>query len=81
MAMQPGQTPLWQVTSVEDTFGPTSMGGSNRIKRVYFKLMDGVTSSYVDIPYAQFNAAAVAAAIEQHVADTVDVLQLKGQTF
>lgn len=75
-----GTTPLWEVTSVEDTYGPTSIGGSNRIKRVNFKLMDGSTS-YVDVPFADFTAAKVAAAIETHVAHTIDVLQLKGQTF
>lgn len=78
--MAQGQTPLWEVTSVEDTFGPTSVGGSNRIKRVNFTIL-GAGTSYVDIPVSQFNAAYVAAQIEAHVADTIDVMQLKGQSY
>lgn len=85
MTMDTGQEPIWRVgrangPAVEDTFGPTSIGGNNRIKRVYVTLMDG-TETYVDIPFANFNAAAVAAAIEKHVADMVDVLGLKGTSF
>lgn len=79
--MTQGQTPLWKVTSVEDTFGPVSFGGNNRIKRVNFELMDGKTTGYVDVPFASFNAGTVAAAIEAHVADLIDVLQLKGTNF
>lgn len=81
MTQQPGtNAPVWHVTRVEDTYGPTSVGGNNRIKRVYFQILGG-PETYVDVPVAQFNAAAVAAAIEAHVSDTIDVLQLKGQTF
>lgn len=77
---QPGQQPLWQPFRIEDTYGATSFGGDNRIKRVWFHIL-GAQDSYVDVPYAQFNAANVAAAIEEHVAHTIDVLQLKGQTY
>ena len=77
---QQGNTPVWEVTSVEDTYGPTSFGGDNRIKRVNFRLLDG-TKSYIDVPFADFTAAKVAAAIERHVQDMIDVLQLKGQSF
>ena len=80
MQNEPGQTILWQPFKVEDTFGPTSLGGSNRIKRVWFHIL-GADDSYVDIPVANFDAAHVAAAIEQHVSSTIDVLQLKGQAF
>lgn len=77
---QGGQTPLWNVTRIEDQFGPVSVGGSNRIKRVYFQIMGG-NQTYVDVPFSSFNAATVAAAIETHVADVGDVLQLKGQSY
>jgi hypothetical protein len=76
----PSNPILWQPFKVEDTFGPTSLGGNNRIKRVWFHIL-GADDSYVDIPVANFDAAHVSAAIEQHVAATIDVLQLKGQAF
>lgn len=75
-----GQEPLWQPFKIEDTFGATSFGGDNRIKRVWFHVL-GAQDSYVDVPFSQFTAAQVAALIEQHVSDIVDVLQLKGQSF
>lgn len=74
------QTPVWTVTRIEDSYGPTSFGGSNRVKRVYFRLMDG-TESYVDVPFSDFTVAKVAAAIETHVMEMINVLDLKGQSF
>lgn len=72
--------PLWEPYKVTDEFGPVSIGGSNRIKRVWYHML-GAEDSYVDIPFAEFNAQNVAKAIEQHVGNTIDVLQLKGQSY
>ena len=74
------QQPIYEVFDIEDTYGPTSLGGSNRIKRVSFHVL-GAQDSYVDIPFAQFNAANVARLIEEHVQDIVDVRTLKGPVF
>ena len=71
---------MWQVYEIEDTYGATSFGGDNRIKRVRFHVL-GAQDSFVDIPYAQFNATNVAKTIEDHVLHIVDVLQLKGQVY
>lgn len=72
--------PLWYVTRIEDQFGPVSVGGSARVKRVYFQI-NGGPETYVDVAVSDFTPGKVAAAIEQHVADTIDVLGLKGQTY
>lgn len=77
---QSGPPPLWEVFAVEDTFGPTSLGGNNRVKRIHFHIL-GAADSYIDVPIAQFNAANVSALIEDHVAHTVDVMTLKGQAY
>lgn len=79
MTANQGQ-PMWEVYKVEDTYGPTSLGGSNRIKRVYFHVL-GSSDSYIDVPFAEFNAANVAQLIDQHVANIIDVHMLKGQTY
>lgn len=72
--------PLWQPFRVEDQYGPVSLGGDNRVKRVWFHMV-GAEDSYVDVPFRNFDAAHVAAAIEDHVAKTIDVLTLKGQAY
>lgn len=72
--------PLYEVYDIEDTFGPTSLGGSNRIKRVLFHVA-GAQDSYVDVPFSQFNAATVAQMIEDHVMAIMDVRVLKGPTL
>lgn len=71
------EQPLYEVYDIEDTYGPTSLGGSNRIKRVLFHVV-GAQDSYVDIPFSMFNAPYVAAQIEKHVQDIIDVRILKG---
>lgn len=70
------QTHVWEVTKVEDAFGPASLGGSNRMKRVTFRMADG-SDSYVDVPLANGWPAQAAALIEQMVADHIDASQLK----
>lgn len=71
------QQPLYEVYDIEPTFGPTSLGGSNRIMRVHFHVK-GMQDQYVDIPYAQFNAQKVAGAIEDLVMHLIDVRTLTG---
>lgn len=74
---QGGDAPLYEVYDIESTFGPTSLGGSNRIMRVHFHVL-GMQDQYVDIPYAQFNAQAVTAKVEELVMHLIDVRSLKG---
>lgn len=74
------QSPAWEVYDVQDTFGPTSLGADNRIKRVLFHV-NGAADSYVDIPFSKFSAKYVAEQIDAHVMDTTDVLTLKGPVY
>lgn len=69
-------TPMWQVVKVEDTFGPTSFGGNNRMKRVTYRMANG-DQSYVDVAYDSGWVAKASAEIEQAVMDHVDALQLR----
>lgn len=61
--------PHWEVTRIEDGFGPASFGSQNRIKLVFYRI-DGGKESYVEVPYADFTAEhafnMVAAAVEAH---------------
>lgn len=77
---QSAEQVMWRVVRVEDWFLPASLGGTNRAKRVWFVLPDG-TETYVDVPIADFNSAKVAAMIQGHVDNMIDVLTLKGQNF
>jgi hypothetical protein len=67
---------LWHITKVEDAFGATSLGGSNRMKRVYYQMMNGDTS-YIDVSYEPGWDQRVAALIEQAVMEHINVLMLK----
>lgn len=71
---------MWEVFDVQDTFGPTSLSGDNRVKRVLFHVA-GAKDSYVDVPVSEFNAKRVAELIDAHVLHTVDVLTLKGPIY
>lgn len=78
--MQSGQGPAWEVYDVQDTFGPTSLGGDNRVKRVLFHVAGG-KDSYVDVPFTEFNVKRVAELIDAHVMDVMDVRALKGPVY
>lgn len=67
---------VWEVTKVEDAFGPTSLGGSNRMKRVWFKMADD-TVSYVDVPDTRGWPSQASADIEQAVQDHIQATSLK----
>lgn len=68
---------LWEVFKVEDAFGPVSLGGSNRIKRVWFHIY-GMEDSYVELPLADFmDTGKVAAAINGHVEALINAHTLK----
>lgn len=72
--------PMYEVFDIEPTFGPTSLGGDNRVMRVHFHVA-GMRDQSIDIPYAQFNASTVAQRIEELVTHLIDVHSLKGPTF
>lgn len=71
-------TPVWKVTKVSDTFGPASLGGSNRMKRVEYVMANG-DKSYVDVPAEQGWPAEAARQIEAAVMDHIDALALESR--
>lgn len=81
MAQDPGAgsgtAPLYAVTRVEDSTMLGAQGGFQRSKKVWFTLSNG-TSSYVEIPISGFTRDNVAALIDQHVGDLLDVLTIAG---
>lgn len=75
--LQQGGRPIWSVFKIEDAFGPVTLGGSNRVKRVWFHIV-GMPDDYVDVPIDSFiDSGKLAAAIQQHVDALISAITLK----
>lgn len=70
-------TRLWEVTDVQDAFGPAMVGQNNRYKRVYFKVI-GMDPTYVDVPLTADWVAVASRLIEEHAQQLMDARMLKG---
>lgn len=77
MAQNPRESPTyaWTVIKVEDAFGPASLGGQNRMKRVTFRMANG-DESYVDVPYVPTWVTDAAREIDKMVEGHIDALNL-----
>lgn len=80
MSTTGGQRPAWEVTSVEDWPGPTSLGGSNRMKRVHYRMANG-DESFVDVAYKDGWVGQANILIDQAVMDHIDALNLKASQY
>jgi hypothetical protein len=69
------------VVKVEDTFGPVSgLSVPNRRKRVTFRFPDD-TESFVEVDLAPGWTEKARELIEQHVAETMELLGLRGEVL
>jgi hypothetical protein len=72
-----GGSALYRVTRVDDSTMLANAGGFQRSKKVYFTLADG-TTSFIEIPLTSFTRDNVANAIDAHVGELLQVLNIQG---